>query len=43
MLGLLRLGVIIGSPCLLQLVLDEVFLQLLAIADHKLLGEILQG
>lgn len=40
--GLLRLGVIIGSPGLLELALDEIFLQLLPITDHKLFGEILQ-
>ena len=40
--GLLRLGVVIGSTRLLELILDEIFLQLLPIADHKLFGEILQ-
>ena len=41
-LGLLRLGVVIGSPRLLELALDEIFLQLLPIADHKLFSKILQ-
>lgn len=40
--GLLRLGIIIGSTRLLELILDEIFLQLLPITDHKLFGEILQ-
>lgn len=40
--GLLRLGVIIGTPGLLELALDKIFLQLLPITDHKLFGEILQ-
>ena len=40
--GLLRLGVVIGSTRLLELILDEIFLQLLPIADHKLFGEILK-
>ena len=39
--GLLRLGVVIGSPRLLELALDEVVLQLFPITDHKLFGEIL--
>lgn len=42
-LGLLCLSIVIGSSSLLQLVPDEVFLQLLPIADHKLLCKILQG
>lgn len=42
-LGLLCLSIIIGSSSLLQLTPDEVLLQLLPIADHKLLCKILQG
>lgn len=41
-LGLLRLGVVIGSPRLLELALDEIFFQLLPITDHKLFSKILQ-
>lgn len=40
--GLLRLGVIVGAPSLLELALDKILLQLLPVADHKLFCEILQ-
>lgn len=38
----LRLGIVVGAPRLLQLALDEILLQLLPVADHELLREILQ-
>lgn len=41
-LGSLRLRVVVGAPRLLELTLDEIFLQLLPIADHKLFSKILQ-
>lgn len=40
--GLLRLRVVVGAPRLLELALDEIFLQLLPVADHKLFSKILQ-
>lgn len=40
--GLLGLSVVIGSPSLLKLPLDEILLQLLPITDHKLFSKILQ-
>lgn len=39
--GLLRLRVVIGATRLLELALNEIFLQLLPIADHKLFSKIL--
>lgn len=40
---LFGLGVVVGPAGLLQLITEVVFLQLSGIADHELLGKVLQG
>lgn len=39
---LLILGIIISTPCFLQLILDVLLLQLFVVADHKFFGKVLR-